>query len=356
MLTICVLFGGVSSEHDVSLLSAASVLRNIDTDRYHVIMVGITKDGRWLRYRGEVDAISAGEWQSGDVCPCVLSPDRSHKGLLEFGSNGVKTIPVDVVFPVLHGKNGEDGTMQGLLELSDIPYVGCGVLAGAACMDKDVCHTMLVAAGVPKTKLIALTRPDTADFTALERRLAAELGYPMFVKPANAGSSVGISKVKDACSLRDAISLAFNRDSKIVVEQMLAGKEIECAVIGNSSPAAAYVLGEIAPKNEFYDYEGKYLDGSTDLYVPARIDEPIAQRVRELAVKAYKAMGCTGLSRVDFFVDGEQITLNEINTLPGFTSISMYPRLFGESGLSYDKLIDRLIDCALESKGGVHLG
>lgn len=356
MMTICVLFGGVSSEHNVSLLSASSVLRQMDADHYAVIMVGITKEGRWLRYRGDVDAIASGGWASGDTCPCILSPDRSHHGLLEFRPDGVKTVPVDVVFPVLHGKNGEDGTLQGLLELAGIPYVGCGVLAGAACMDKDVCHTMLVAAGVPKTKLIALDRAHMTDFAELEQRLASELGYPMFVKPANAGSSVGITKAKDADSLRDAISLAFNHDSKVVIEQLLTGQEVECAVIGNSSPAAAIVLGEIAPKNEFYDYEGKYLDGSTELHVPARISEQAAQKVRELAVKAYKAMGCTGLSRVDFFVDGETVTLNEINTLPGFTAISMYPRLFAESGLPYDRLIDRLIDCALERKGGVRLG
>lgn len=350
MVRVCILFGGVSSEHEVSLRSATSVLKHIDRSRYEVIMVGITKDGRWLRCRGDIDSLSTGAWEHEEpITHCMLSPDRSHGGLLELSESGPVPVPVDVVFPVLHGKNGEDGTVQGLLALAGIPCVGCGVLASAVCMDKAVSHTLLVAAGVPKTGLVALTRADTADFEVLEQRLAAELGYPMFVKPANAGSSVGVTKARDAVSLRDALSLAFHHDRKIVVEKLLLGKEIECAVMGGDDPIASDVLGEIAPKNEFYDYEGKYLDDSTDLYVPARIaDMTVVENVRQTAIKAYRALGCTGLARVDFFVgDDGAVTLNEINTIPGFTSISMYPKLFEASGVPYGEIITRLIEYAL---------
>ena len=227
MTKVCVLFGGANSEHEVSLRSAASVLRNMDGEKYEIITLGITKDGRWLRYRGPVEAIESGKWQAeGETCPAILSPDRDHKGIVELTKGGPVITPVDVVFPVLHGKNGEDGTVQGLLSLAGIPCVGCGVLPSAVCMDKDLSHTLLVAAGVPKTKLVAVTRPDTKAFDTLEKRLAEELGYPMFVKPANAGSSVGVTKAKDAVALRDALSLAFTHDRKAVVEKALTGKEI----------------------------------------------------------------------------------------------------------------------------------
>ena len=351
MTTVCVLFGGASSEHEVSLRSAASVLRNINKSRYDIITIGITKSGRWLRYLGVADDIESGAWEAGDVRPAIISPDRGHKGIIELTASGAKTIPVDVIFPVLHGKNGEDGTIQGLAATAGIPCVGCGVLASAVCMDKAVSHVLLVAAGVPKTTLVALTCPETLDFEVLEKRLANELGYPMFVKPANAGSSVGVSKAKDAVQLRDAFSLAFNHDRKIVIEQCLYGREIECAVMGNENPVASDVIGEVAPENEFYDYSGKYLDGSTQLYIPARItDADVVQKVRELSIKAYKALGCAGLSRIDFFVsDSGEITLNEVNTLPVFTSISMYSKLFVESGVAYSELIDRLIAYALDA-------
>jgi len=355
MKTVCVVFGGLSSEHEVSLRSAASVLENIDRANYRVEMLGIAKDGRWLRYQGPVEYIAQGSWFArGRVCPAILSPDRSHRGIVEFGPEGNRVIPVDVVFPVLHGKYGEDGTIQGLLELAGIPCVGCGVLASAVCMDKEVSHQLLVAAGVPKTALVALCRGDLQDMDVLRARLEAELGYPMFVKPANAGSSVGVSKVKAAGELREALDAAFAHDGKVVVEKEIKGREVECSVLGNQAPQAADVVGEIAPGHEFYDYDGKYLDDSTTLHIPARIGEAAAQAVREYAVKAYSALGCRGFARVDFFVreDGG-VVLNEINTIPGFTSISMYPKLFAASGLPYSKLLDRLIQCALEESGQV---
>lgn len=351
MTTVGILFGGVSSEYDVSLMSATSVLQNIDRTRYEVVSVGITKDGRWLRHRGPVEELVSGAWETAaGTAPCILSPDRSHKGFLELTKSGPVPVPVDVVFPVLHGKNGEDGTVQGLLALAGIPCVGCGVLGSAVCMDKAVSHTLLINAGVPKTKLVAVTRPDTRDFEGLERRLQSELGYPMFVKPANAGSSVGVTKAKNAVELRDGLSVAFAHDRKAVVEQLLTGREIECAVMGNGDPVASDVIGELEPSHEFYDYEGKYLDDSTALHIPARIeDEAVVQKVRETAVKAYKALGCAGLARVDFFVDGDNVKLNEINTIPGFTNISMYSKLFIASGVPYPEIVTRLIEYALEN-------
>ena len=350
MKTICVLFGGASTEHEVSLRSSSAVLRNLPRDRYQALMVGITKDGRWLLYTGGIDGIEKGTWEnSGNTCPAVLSPDRSHKGLLVLEQSGVRYQPVDVVFPVLHGKNGEDGTLQGLLDLAGIPYVGCGTLASAVCMDKAVAHTLLVSAGIPKTRLIAVLPEDLPDIGGLERRLAEELGYPMFVKPANAGSSIGVTKVKAADGLEEALRLAFMHDGKAVVEQMVTGQEVECAVMGNEQPIASDVLGEITPPDGVYDYDSKYLNDAAGLHVPARIPESATREIRALAVRAYKAVGCRGLSRVDFFVKpGGEAILNEINTLPGFTSISMFPKLFEASGMTFPEITHRLISYALE--------
>ncbi|MDL2233072.1 D-alanine--D-alanine ligase [Ruminococcaceae bacterium OttesenSCG-928-L11] len=370
--TVCIVFGGASSEYEVSLRSATSVLLNINRDRYDVLMLGITREGQWLLYDGPVELIEKDKWQQTPcVRPAVLSPDRRHHGIIRlagkrkgYRSSQIRQrlitgdeapfeeltiLPVDVVFPVLHGKNGEDGTIQGLLELAGIPYVGSNVLGSAACMDKEVTHVMLENAGVRKTKLLAFRKNQIADIRLLETKLSSELGYPMFVKPANAGSSVGVTKVKSADQLEAALKLAFAHDDKIVVEQAVSGQEIECAVMGNEEPVASAVVGEIAPTHEFYDYEGKYLDDSTDLYIPAHISDELAQKVRAIAVKAYYAMGCAGLARVDFFVRGDgEVILNEINTIPGFTSISMYAKLFAASGVSYSELITKLIGYALE--------
>lgn len=370
---VCVVFGGVSSEHEVSLRSATSVLNNIDRKKYKVHMLGITKEGHWLYYSGPTDLIINGRWQSSAfVRPAILSPDRSHGGLLLFehearlphsqeirhrlitGRSTIhqqeRFVPVDVVFPVLHGKNGEDGTIQGMLALAGIPCVGSGVLGSAACMDKEVSHIILETAGIKKTKLIGVRKKDMVDFQALEGKLSSELGYPMFVKPANAGSSVGVTKVKAAEELPAAFELAFQHDSKVVVEQNVTGQEIECAVMGNEDPIASSVVGEIAPTREFYDYTGKYLDDSTKQYIPAHVAPDIVEQVRAIAAKAYYTIGCAGLARVDFFVrpDGE-VVLNEINTIPGFTSISMYAKLFEASGIPYGRLVTKLIEYALEA-------
>lgn len=350
MKTVCVLFGGVSSEHEVSLRSAASVLENIDRTLYGVVMLGITRDGRWLHYGGPEDLIIDGRWERSAHCtPAVFSPDRTRRGLLVYGGDGVRLEPVDVVLPVLHGKNGEDGTVQGMLDLAGIPYAGSGVLGSALCMDKAVAHVLLEAAGIPKTKLVALRRADTAGFDALEQRLRAELGYPMFVKPANAGSSVGVSKAADAAGLRAAFDAAFAHDRKIVVEQAVQGHEIECSVMGNDEPFASEVLGEIRPAVDFYDYDAKYITDTTELVIPAPLPDDVVRRVRDTAVRAYTALECAGFARVDFFVkeDGAVI-LNEINTIPGFTSISMFPKLLEAGGMPYSRVITRLIEFALE--------
>ena len=346
---VAVLFGGVSSEHEVSRLTAASVLRNLDRTLWEPVPVGITRDGRWLLYRGPVEAIPDGSWENDPGClPAVLSPDRGHRGLLtETGER----VEIDVIFPALHGKNGEDGSIQGLAALAGIPCVGCGVLSSALCMDKDAAKVVLTAHGIPNARWLTVRLEDRDD-GALAEKIAGDsgLGWPVFVKPARAGSSVGVSRVEGPDSLSDALDIAFREDRKVIVEEAIRGAEVECAVIGNFTDLfAAPSLGEIVPKRGLYDYEGKYLDGSTDLYIPARIPEEQAEAIGQTALEAYRALGCTGLARVDFFAlpDGGHI-LNEINTLPGFTNISMYPKLMTASGMSYPELLTRLIRLALE--------
>ena len=348
--TVAVLFGSISSEYEVSLRSAASVLRNIPRDRYDVVMLGITKDGRWFEYAGSIDDIESDRWlQNGPVTPAFISPDRGAGGILRLLPDGPQPVAVDAVFPVLHGEHSEDGAIQGLLEMAGLAYVGCGVLASAACMDKAVTHTILEAAGIEMTPYTVLPRGALAHFDETERMLAAKHGYPMFIKPANTGSSVGVGKAKDAGGLCAALSEAFRFDRKVIAETAVVGDELECAVLGNFDRAEASCVGEIVPRHEFYDYSGKYLDDSTDLYIPARISGEASERIRQTAVRAFAAMGCTGLSRVDFFLTREgRVVLNEINTLPGFTSISMYPKLFEAVGLPYPELISRLIELAFE--------
>ena len=345
---VLVLFGGVSTEHEVSRISATSVLENIDKDKYDILTAGITFDGRWLLYSGPRELIVSGDWEnSGLTFPAVLSPDRSHRGLLFFRDGKWDILNVDIVFPVLHGRFGEDGTLQGLLDMSGIPYVGCGTFSSAACMDKDIAKRLFVQAGIPTAKWITLRRG--CDISAAEKDIKEKLGYPVFVKPANGGSSVGINKAADFSSLCKALDEAFKFDKKAVVEESITGAEVECAVMGNENINASVNIGEIVPLRELYDYEGKYIDGSTDLYIPARIPDAQVRLIRRTAELAYRALECTGLARVDFFAlpDGT-IRLNEINTLPGFTPISMYPKLFISQGMSYAEIIDSLIALSLE--------
>lgn len=350
-IALGLVFGGASSEYEVSLQSATSILNNLDEEKYDIYKIGITKEGGMFYYTGKVSRIAENKWQGKDCVPCVLSPDREHHGMILFGETQAEVIRLDCIFPVLHGKNGEDGTIQGLFSMAGIPYVGCGYLASSACMDKIVTHTLLDSAGINGAKWLGITRHEyRRDPAVFAGRVSEELGYPCFVKPANAGSSVGITKVTSPEGFSAAMELAFSHDSRVIVEQMVYGVELECAVLGNDEPEAS-CLGEIAPQSDFYDYNAKYIDGTTKTYAPARIPEKSAEEVRRTAVQAFQAMGCRGLARVDFFLEESgRVVLNELNTIPGFTKISMYPQLFIASGLSYPALLDRLIELAMEEE------
>jgi D-alanine-D-alanine ligase len=387
-LRVGILFGGRSGEHEVSLLSAASVLNAIDKDKYEVVPIGITKDGRWLT-SGDAENLLTGKLvieprhlRAGDPdttpsaavlaqgSSVVVPPEPVHResGLVPFQTDAAqlrrasdRAINVDVIFPVLHGTFGEDGTIQGLLELADIPYVGAGVLGSAAGMDKDIMKSLFLAAGLPIVKHETILRSVwESDPKKVEKLISSKLKYPVFVKPANLGSSVGISKAHDRKELGPAIEEAAKFDRKIVIEQGVGGKkdkarEIECSVLGNDNPSAS-IPGEIVPGKEFYDYTAKYLDEGSQLIIPAKLSKAQTKKIQELAVKAFQAVDCSGLARVDFLMEpggssgksAGKIYLNEINTMPGFTSISMYPKLWGASGLEYADLIDRLIQLGIE--------
>lgn len=354
--TIVVLFGGVSTEHEVSRVSASYVVENLPAD-YRVLKVGITKDGRWLYYPGGTEAMRTGEWEHDPACePACISPDRGVHGLVRFNGGRYTAERVDVVFPVLHGKNGEDGTLQGLLDLSGIPYVGCGVLASSICMDKVVANTLFDAAGIPHCRWTSATRAELeTDFNAVEAAAAEKLGYPIFVKPANTGSSVGVSKACDKAGLKKAAELALQFDEKVLFEETVVGHEVECAVLGNPVHGPADLLastpGEILACNEFYDYDAKYIAGTSKTEIPAHVTDGQLDEVRHWARLAYTALGCSGLSRCDFFVRSDgRVLINEINTLPGFTSISMYPKLMEHDGLGYTELLRRLVGLAEERR------
>ena len=347
---VAVLFGGVSSEHDISLKSAVNVIENIPADKYDVVCVGITRKGRWLYYPGEVRFIATGEWERNNDCTsAVLSPDPIHKGLITI-ENGVATVrKIDVVFPVLHGRNGEDGTIQGLLELAKIPYVGCGVLASASCMDKAITHTILDYNGIRTAKWDMIFDREMNHLTEKCEKIAEKLGFPLFVKPANSGSSIGVSRADNLEQLSEAVRLAFSHDDKVIIEECITGRELEVAVFGYDAPFASFV-GEIASCKEFYDFDAKYVLDGSQLSIPAELPKEIHHQIRETAVKAYQAMGCKGLSRVDFFLsDKGEIILNEINTMPGFTAISMYPKLMQHLGMTPSYLMDKLIEQAIDN-------
>lgn len=348
---IAVLFGGCSPEHEVSRVSAHSVISNLSEDKYEIYCVGITKDGRWYLYEGPLDAIPDGSWEKSEQKrPAFLTPDRSVKGILITGSGRSEVLPVDCVFPVLHGKNGEDGTVQGLLQLSGLPYVGCGTLSSAVCMDKAITHTLLSGVGIQQAKYLWFYYPRYLENPDKVRiKIGARLGFPVFVKPAGSGSSVGVSRVEREEDLEAAIRLAATEGEKILVEEAVLGQEVECAVLGNAEPEAAPMIGEIAASAAFYDYDDKYKSGKSKLYIPAHLSDEVTQELRSIAVRAYRTLGCRGFARVDFFVrGGNEILLNELNTIPGFTPISMYPKLWEASGLPYGDLLSRLIEFALK--------
>lgn len=352
-LSLAVIFGGVSSEHEVSRMSVTSILENLSNERYEVHMVGITKEGRWLLYTGPAEDILSGAWEQGPVTPAFLSPDPSVHGLVALRDGKAETIHVDVIFPALHGKNGEDGTIQGLFQLSGIPYVGCDTESSAICMDKAVTHSLLSSADIEQAHYLWFyaDRFDAAPDT-IKNKIQARLDFPVFVKPSSAGSSVGVSKVERFEDLDQAIRKAAREDKKVVVEEGITGQEVEVAVLGNRDCDAS-IVGEIGASAQFYDYDDKYINGTSQLYIPARIPQEVSEKIRQTAVRAYRLLGCSGLARVDFFVTAgdNRVILNEINTLPGFTSISMYPKLWMAMGLSYGELLDKLIELALQRAG-----
>ncbi len=382
-IRVGILFGGRSGEHEISLLSAASVFNAIDKDKYEVVPIGITKDGRWVT-AADAERLLHGKFEdhkhlrAGDpeATPgaavlakgqsVVVPPEPHRHGSITAFETDVsvhvltrrasdRAIDVDVIFPVLHGTFGEDGTIQGLLELADMPYVGAGVLGSAAGMDKDIMKALFRAAGLPIVKHVTLLRSEwEANSKKVKKVVESKLKYPVFVKPANLGSSVGISKAHDHKELGPAIQEAAKFDRKIVIEQGVGGRkqkarEIECSVLGNDEPEAS-LPGEIVPSTEFYDYNAKYLDEGSQLIIPAKLNKAETKQVQRLAIGAFKAVDCSGLARVDFLMEPEsrKIYLNEINTMPGFTAISMYPKLWAASGVSYRDLIGRLIQLGLE--------
>ena len=350
MKNLCVIFGGRSPEHDISRLSVTSVLNNLDKTKYNIDVIGITKKGEWYLYTGEYKNITDGSWENDtqNKKKAIISPDAGDKAIVVFEEdNRISYIYPDVVFPVLHGEYGEDGTIQGLFELADIKYVGMGVLASANAMDKLYTKIVFANAGIPQADCVEIRKND--DISVKMNEIEQKLGYPCFVKPSRTGSSVGVGKAHDRNELKSAIENALKFDRKVLVEENIDGHEVECSVLGNEDVKAGEV-GEIVPMVEFYDFDAKYVDNSTELKIPAEIPEKTRESIREYAIKAFKALDGQGLSRVDFFVrrDNGEIVLNEINTLPGFTNISMYPKLWEAAGLGYSDLLDSLIELAQE--------
>ncbi len=343
---ILVIMGGRSSEHEVSLVSAATVVENIDKKEYNIIMVGITKDGKW-KLIDSIASVKDGSWLRGRV-EVVLSADTENKEILLIHGDQFERVHIDVVFPVLHGMNGEDGTLQGLLELAQIPYVGCGVLASACSMDKFYTKIIVDSIGVDQAKYVGIYRHELKDMDAAIARVEAEQEYPVFVKPSKAGSSQGVSKAENREELAKALELAARHDNKILVEETIVGRELECAVFGGNNPKASGI-GEILAADTFYSYEAKYNNSESKTVIDPELPEGIEEEIRDKAVKIYKALDCFGLSRVDFFLteDGNKVVFNEINTLPGFTGISMYPMLWEAKGVKKPELIKKLIDLAM---------
>ncbi len=356
-IRIGLVFGGRSGEHEVSLASATSVMANLDKDKYEVVPIGITKEGSWLLGTEPAKLLAAEQSASHDeeldqTTAVTLTGDPSLRRLIpvESGEDLGANAALDVIFPVLHGTYGEDGTLQGLLEMANVPYVGCSVLGAALGMDKEKMKIVFQAVGLPVVDYLVYRRnewersPETI-LDAIEQRL----GYPCFVKPVNLGSSVGVNKAHDRAELAHVINVAAEYDRKIIIERAINCRELECAVLGNDEPTAS-VVGEVVASNEFYDYNAKYINNKSQIIIPAQIPQATAEEVRRQSVQAFLALDLSGLSRVDFFLEKEtgKVYINEVNTLPGFTQISMYPKLWEASGLPYSQLLDRLIELALE--------
>jgi D-alanine-D-alanine ligase len=352
--TVAVLFGGQSSEHEVSCVSATTIISNINSNLYNIIMIGITKDGRWLKV-SSIEDIKSGEWVKGNVT-AILSPDASHKSVLYLENMKASMEKVDVVFPALHGLYGEDGTVQGLLELAGIPYVGCGVVASGISMDKLFTKIIVEKLGIKQAKYVAVNRKDLDKMEQVVEKVESTIQYPVFIKPSNAGSSRGISKATKREELIIGLKIASEHDKKILVEEGINGREVECAVLGGNEPKASGV-GEILAAADFYDYDAKYNNAESKTIIGPELPDNAAELIRDYAVKIFKAVDGYGLSRVDFFVERQtgEVIFNEINTLPGFTAISMYPMLWEAKGIGKPQLIDKLIQLAFtraEEAGG----
>lgn len=339
---IGVIFGGCSSEHEVSLKSAYSIIVHINREKYQPVLLGITKDGKWYLYQGAPERIQDGSWQTDKRCvPAVISPDRAASGVIFMEKGCLKTVHLDAALPVLHGRAGEDGTVQGLLELAGIPVIGCGTMASALCMDKDMSHRLVASADIRVPASFALTRSDEED-SALS--WARKNGYPVFVKPAAEGSSIGISKVYREEELALALRTAFQYDTKVILEEAIDGFEVGCAILGYEDPIIGDV-DEIQAKDGFFDFKEKYTQEQSRVYVPARIPKETARRVRDTAKRIYQLLGCKGFARVDLFLtEGGELVFNEVNTIPGFTVHSRYPNMLKSSGLSYEEIVEKLIE------------
>lgn len=345
---VAVIFGGISSEHDVSCVSVVNVANGFQKDKYEITLIGITKEGKWLLTNSLAD-IENGSWKEGETT-AVLSPDRARPGLLILKDKVYEYKKIDVIFPVLHGKYGEDGTIQGLFEMSGIPYVGCGVLSSAVSMDKISTKIFVDQLGIRQANYVVDLARDLSKMEHTVRQVEEKLGYPVFVKPSNAGSSCGVSKADNREQLKEAIALAKQHDTRVLIEEMIVGHEVECAVLGGEEVKASRV-GEVVAAAEFYDYEAKYHNAESQTVIdPERVPSHSKEMVRECAVKIFKAVSGFGLSRVDFFIENgtEDVVFNEINTLPGFTNISMYPMLWNDMGLSTQELVDRLVETAYQ--------
>ncbi len=356
-LRVGLVFGGRSGEHEVSVASAASVMAALDKDKYEIVPIGIDHDGHWLAGSDPRRMIAGAPMdESGQdmpVTPVVITGDPTQNGLVpvdSFSKSGTVSAPLDIVLPVLHGPYGEDGTLQGLLEMAGVPYAGCGVLGASLGMDKEKAKMVFRAAALPVVDWVTVRRFEwEREPDAVRRRIEERFSYPLFAKPANMGSSVGVGKAHTSDELPQVLGAAFEYDRKVIVEPGITCRELECGVLGNDLPIASTV-GEVVPSNEFYDYRAKYVDNASRLYIPAELPRETLERVRNMAVAAFLALDLSGLARVDFFQDRDSgdIYINEVNTMPGFTEISMYPKLWEASGIPYPELLDRLIELGLE--------
>ena len=347
---LAILFGGKSDEYLVSVHSAAAIIKNVPCELFDITMIGITKNGKWLHYEGSADKINDDTWHEEKLSPVLLSMDNNFKGLIKLDeeNNTFEKMEIDCIFPVLHGRNGEDGTIQGLCQMTGIPFVGCDMTSSAACMDKEFTHVICEMAGIKTAPFIAVVNNKTLNLKEIYEVAYKKLSLPMFIKPANNGSSLGISKIRNYDEFEKGMMEAFEYDSKVIVETMIKGFEIGCAVVGNQELIIGEV-DEIDTKNDFFDYAEKYSQNNSKIYCPARISDELKNEAKQIAEKTYRALSCRGMARVDLFLTPEnEIYLNEINTIPGLTDLSRYPSMLKKIGIEYKDLIVKLVELAME--------